>query len=82
MAWMWENVKKEQERCSGWVELLMWLHEGHSAQWWGSLSALAHLRARLGFPTCECGTGTQARLGSAVAPRALMLLCGPHMALL
>lgn len=24
MAWMWENVKKEQERCSGWVVTPAW----------------------------------------------------------
>lgn len=34
MAWMWENVKKEQERCSGWVEMLMGQREDHSAQRW------------------------------------------------
>lgn len=25
MAWMWENVKKEQERCWGWVAVLLGL---------------------------------------------------------
>ena len=35
MAWMWENVKKEQERCWGWVEMLM--RTTWCTQWWEGL---------------------------------------------
>lgn len=50
MAWMWENVRKEQERCSGWVELLMWQREDLSAQRWEGLSLSQAPRAPSHFP--------------------------------